>query len=787
MSLSSTTRTPPDATCNCPSRGELQALIHGDLDPARSDEVTTHVGECTDCQGTMESVASGEVPDLPSAVRNLPMHEPPASLWRAIDRVVVEVTRTGTYKAVPKPALDDDLAFLTPTELPDRIGTLGAFEVIRMIGRGGMGVVLHAFDPDLQRDVALKVLDPDLSSNKTARQRFCREARAAASVTHENIVTVHQVNEDERTGLPYLVMQLINGESLEQRLRRDGKLSVADAARLGAQAAAGLAAAHAQGLIHRDVKPGNILIEAGDKVKLTDFGLARAAEDLKLTRTGYVSGTPLYMAPEQARGDDVDARADLFSLGVVLYEAVAGKPPFDGKTPLAVLREVADTPHRPLRRLVPVVPDWYEDVVDALLAKTPDDRMNSAADVAAILAAHTAGQSGACESAPSVPCPVVPGTGLSKVAKRKYRRRLLAVMAMPFLLGLGAGGIGVWGITGGLKGQTVVTVPVEQPSVVQVPTPAGELPLDKPLHQFPSNFGTVWSAAACADKRTLATGHEDGTVRLYDLENNRLTYTLPNHKGPVWGIDFHPTDEKQFVTASDDGTVKLWDLSTPEPTPKDIYTGTSGVRAVAYSPDGLFLAVGERNGKVTVLNMTGEKRETFAEYHHGSSLTAIAFSPTGCGTGFTLATAGSDKTVRLWRAFQSERAWNTLSNHIGPVYAVAFSQDGKTIATAGWDKTVHLWDVESAIEQTPITLPDSGVWSLAFTPCCSYLATASHDGVVRIWDVKAGKEEGAIRAHKQAVHVVRFARESVGEHTPPVLITGGRDGAVRLWEMKKMK
>ncbi len=180
------------------------------------------------------------------------------------------------------------------------------------------------------------VLDPYLSSDQVARQRFFREARVAAAVSHENIVTLYQTNVDERSGLPYLVMQLIKGESLEQRLRRVGRLSVADAARLGAQAAAGLAAAHSQGLIHRDLKPGNILIEAGDKVKLTDFGLARAAEDLKLTRTGFVSGTPLYMAPEQARRDEVDARADLFSLAVVLYEAVAGKPPFDGKTPLAV-------------------------------------------------------------------------------------------------------------------------------------------------------------------------------------------------------------------------------------------------------------------------------------------------------------------------------------------------------------------------------------------------------------------------------------------------------------------
>ncbi len=248
-----------------------------------------------------------------------------------------------------------------------------------------MGVVLHAYDPCLQRDVAVKVIDPQLANNEVARQRFCREARAAAAVTHDNLVAVHQVDEDEDSGLPYLVMQLVIGESLEQRLKRVGKLGVHEVARIGMQAAAGLAAAHAGGLIHRDIKPGNILLEApSDRVKLTDFGLARAAEDVKLTRTGFVAGSPLYMAPEQARGEEVDHRADLFSLGSVLYEATAGTPPFDGKTPLVVLRRVADETPTSLSAVNPDVPHWLSDIVDKLLAKNPTDRYQSAAEVAEV-------------------------------------------------------------------------------------------------------------------------------------------------------------------------------------------------------------------------------------------------------------------------------------------------------------------------------------------------------------------------------------------------------------------
>src|SRR5260221_8212727 len=236
---------------------------------------------------------------------------------------------------------------------------------MRVLGRGGMGVVLEAFDSRLQRNVAVKVLDPELAGDEVARQRCCREARAAASITHENVVAVHQVEKAGDEGLPYLVMQLIAGESLEQRISREKKLPLREIVRIGMQAAHGLAAAHAQGLIHRDIKPGNILLEPPhDRVKLTDFGLARVAEDAKLTRTGFVSGTPLYMAPEQALGEEADPRSDLFSFGAVLYEMCAGEPPFAGNSALAILRQIAETRERPLSELNPEIPEWLARTID---------------------------------------------------------------------------------------------------------------------------------------------------------------------------------------------------------------------------------------------------------------------------------------------------------------------------------------------------------------------------------------------------------------------------------------
>ncbi len=210
---------------------------------------------------------------------------------------------------------------------------------------------------------------------------------AAAAVVHEHVVAIHAVNTWH--GLPYLVMQHVPGHSLQERIDRDGPLEVEDVLRIGMQAAAGLAAAHAQGLVHRDVKPSNILLEHGvERVKLTDFGLARAADDASVTQSGVLAGTPQYMAPEQANGDGVTFRSDLFSLGSVLYAMCAGRPPFRAETTMAVLRRICEQVPRPLREVNPQVPDWLAAIIARLHAKDPRARYSTAAEVAELLGRH---------------------------------------------------------------------------------------------------------------------------------------------------------------------------------------------------------------------------------------------------------------------------------------------------------------------------------------------------------------------------------------------------------------
>jgi serine/threonine protein kinase len=287
--------------------------------------------------------------------------------------------------------------FLRPAETPDELGRLGSYRVLRLLGEGGMGMVFLAQDCVLERAVALKVMKPDRAATPDARRRFLQEARAAASLAHDHIVTIFQVGEDN--GVLFLAMPHLQGESLESRLRRERRLPPAEVVRIGREVAEGLAAAHQRGLIHRDVKPGNIWLEAvpGEqgkrahyyRVKLLDFGLARevSAPVQPLTQPGAVLGTPGYIAPEQASGGrGVNHRADLFSLGCVLYHACTGELPFQGENMIATLVMLATDDPPPIRPRNPSVPAELEAVIIRLLAKQPCMRPQSAQEVASALA-----------------------------------------------------------------------------------------------------------------------------------------------------------------------------------------------------------------------------------------------------------------------------------------------------------------------------------------------------------------------------------------------------------------
>jgi len=354
-------------------------FAQGDLPADEQRAFELHLDECADCQARLDDATASRELWLTTAdfLSDGPFDlEPlsgPCSLGGG--ELSRQVADDGVRRVIE---------LLGPTDDPRMLGRLGAYEIAGVVGSGGNGIVLKGLDPALNRYVAIKLLAPHLASSGAARQRFAREAQAAAAVVHENVIAIHGVS--EFNGLPYLVMPYERGTSLQRRIDDHGALELIEILRVGMQTAAGLAAAHAQGLVHRDIKPANILLADGvERVTITDFGLARAVDDASMTRSGIIAGTPQFMSPEQARGEAVDHRSDLFSLGSVLYTMCTGHPPFRAETSFGILRRICDSEPRPIRESHPPTPAWLVRLIDQLHAKDPAQRYASASEVAELL------------------------------------------------------------------------------------------------------------------------------------------------------------------------------------------------------------------------------------------------------------------------------------------------------------------------------------------------------------------------------------------------------------------
>ncbi len=386
----------------CPSAADYDAMLVGRLADDRVAALETHLESCAACQRLVDGLEVDA--RLTDALRTGPA--PPgdapdlSDMVSRIEEMAGQFTPAGFDLSAS--ADGDDGTAAGPAADPT---TLGAYRVVRLLGAGGMGLVYLAEDELLNRPVAVKVLPPRLARRSAARAGFLREARAVAALKHDNVVTVFQVGEATGPGgetVPFLAMELLEGESLADYLRREGTVRPAWAARLGAQAAHALAAAHARGVVHRDVKPGNLWLEAPPgwadappdgrpplpavaRLKVLDFGLAQPAGEGPTGGTRAL-GTPAYMPPEQARGEPADARSDVFGLGVVLYELVTGRLPY----PRADRKSApAYPPPTPVRAAAPDTPPALADLIRRMIDPSPPARPQSAAEVASGLAAVT--------------------------------------------------------------------------------------------------------------------------------------------------------------------------------------------------------------------------------------------------------------------------------------------------------------------------------------------------------------------------------------------------------------
>lgn len=413
----------------CPSDEVLKDLLQGRLEPPFSESWGEHIVQCSHCveraaaldaldvRDTLSKALAGAKETIASDTDGLA-----AELMRKLQTlVVVDLQPAGAsgqseaIRAVSNTILETEGA----EPLPE---SLGPYRILRQLGSGGMGTVYEAEDELLKRRVAVKVMKAELAQNPSARHRFIREAQVAASVHHDHIVPIFQVGEDK--GNPYLAMPLLSGKSLDRHLNEVPVMAIPDVLRLAQQMAEGLQAAHDKGLVHRDIKPANLWIEPvkGGRVKILDFGLARSVVvDKHLTHPGAFLGTPAYMAPEQARGGNVDHRCDLFSLGCVLYRMCSGRLPFDGEDTMGILMALALHNPPSLQLLNREVPPAFADLVSRLLAKEPDKRPATARDVQAELEAIERSLAVTSPAAPIAP---------AEVSRPARPRRRLAVAAL---------------------------------------------------------------------------------------------------------------------------------------------------------------------------------------------------------------------------------------------------------------------------------------------------------------------------------------------------------------------
>ncbi len=641
--------------------------------------------------------------------------------------------------------------------LPDAIG---GYRVLREMGRGGMGVVYEAVDAHLKRRVAVKLIAAELAANAAARERFLREAQAVARIDHPNVVPVHSSGEDH--GQLFLVMPLLKGETLESRLKRERKLPPAEVARIGREVAAGLEAAHAVGLIHRDIKPGNIWLEADTgRVRILDFGLAKPLTDAAagLTETGVIVGTPHYMAPEQAEGHSVDSRTDLFSLGAVLYHAATGERPFKGQTSLAVLIAVkVDTPPS-IETLSPDLPPHLASVIHKLLAKTAADRPTSATEVIESLSGVTAAPTSPFAALNESGEIVRPKPAPTKKLPTRWKRAATAAGLVFAAVALVVAAI------------VVIIYDKDGNEVARINVPGGKAKIQRdgdeeapvgPSLALLTTLPLPDPTEKEARSRSMAFS-PDGKRLLAAMGNTVVQWDVSSRK-KLWS--FQPKGE-----------------SKPEP-----------ANVVALSPDGTRAFCGGGHIPLQIVNAkTGDEIRTLA----GRPIQQeVVFDAVFLPDNRQLLVSHRDRhedaswggsTIRLWDT-ETGKEVRSFIGHKSWAHSISLTADGKQFASSGLrERFPRLWviDKKEAVHMFQEQSQDGS--SVALTFDGERLAASCTDGVVRLWQINERAGPQLLRGHDREVRHVRFTSDGkylYSSDMGKIILWNGVTGTkIKEWDM----